>query len=496
MDTRSMTPILNWMLHAEDAELRHIKEITRLDMLEGSSNEFHPDGLFSTEIFGKVGTDERDQTYGKINLHVRILHPYFYETLVTLKSLYRFILDGTEMAIFDEELKDFVKSKSPDANTGYAFFMSRFKDIEFVRNKSRKRTRLIEAVEKWMPRSTIKNLVVMPAGARDLEIDPSGRPVKHEVNDFYTKVLAASRSITLSRDMESDVYDNVRKYLTLVISDLYNYFANIIFGKEGFIKDKVSSRRVHDGTRAVLTSMNTSALYLGSPNQPKSDSSAVGLLQASASLAPLVISWLRNGYLSKMAESGDGLVPLVNTRTLKADFVNVPSKIKDRFVTEDGLRSLINGLSNSEARQRPVMVGNHYLALVYRDDKYFKVLEDIDELPSRLSKKKVFPITLMELIYLAGYNKWSNYHALVTRYPHNNEDSTYPCTYYVKTTAVGKVLMELNEDWSEPKSGDKSRMAVEYPDPESVVFHDGLSPSPARLKNLGADKLSDLVICL
>lgn len=487
-----MLPVLNWPLYVEDPELRHIREITRLDMLDGSSNEFHPEGLFSTEIFGKVGTKERDSTYGKINLRVRILTPYMFDSLTTLKSLYRGIIDGTEMAIFDDVEKDFVRSKDANASTGYSFFMAHFDKIVFTKNNSKKRNRLVTSIEKWRHRGTMKNCIVMPAGMRDLEIDPSGRPVKHEINDFYTKILAASRSITPTTDMESDVYDNVRKYLTLAVFDLYNYIGDIIFGKGGFIKDKVSSRRVHDGTRAVLTSMNTSASYLGSPNQPSYDSTVIGLLQGAASLAPLVINWLREGHLSKLAESGDGLVPLVNGKTLLMDFVDVPSKIRDIFVTEDGIRSLINQLSNTQARHRPVMIGKDYVKLIYVDDKYFKVFDSIDEVPDGFDKKKVRPISLIELVYTAGYNKWSNFHGLVTRYPHNNEDSTYPTTAYVKTTAVGLQLLELYDDWRKPSLLEIDRLAVEFPDAKSNVFHDSLSPHPTRLKGLGADFDGDM----
>lgn len=487
MANDEMLPILNWILDLEDATLRGFGEVTRLDIMDGATTDFHPEGLFSTEIFGRPGSPERDSVYGKINLKVRILHPYFYETLVSLNGLYKRIMDGSEFAIFDKETKNFVASKEEGARTGYAFFVEHVLELEPKKTESRTRARLVESFLKWRSKCLIKNIVVMPAGYRDLEIDPDGRPVKHEINDFYTKILAASRSIIVSRDMNSDVYDNVRRYLTLAVYDLYTYFANIVGGQKGFIKDKVNSRRVHDGTRGVMTSLNTSGLYLGSPNSPKYDASVLGLLQAAAGLAPLVVYWLRSTVLAKIVESNDGSVPLVNPKTLLREYVELTPFERDRWSTEEGVRKVIHTLSDVPVRHSPVMIAGRYLALIYKDKDFFKIFDSLDDLPSGFDKANVHPLTHMEMIYLCGYNKWNKHFGLITRYPYNNEDSTYPSRIHCKTTAVGDIKRELGYDW-EPMAGEEY-VAYEFPKSDMTVFHDSLAVSPARLVGLGADKL-------
>ena len=59
MANDEMLPILNWILDLEDATLRGFGEVTRLDIMDGATTDFHPEGLFSTEIFGRPGSPER-----------------------------------------------------------------------------------------------------------------------------------------------------------------------------------------------------------------------------------------------------------------------------------------------------------------------------------------------------------------------------------------------------------------------------------------------------
>lgn len=480
-------PIYAWILHSEDEELRHIPLVTRTDTFDGSSNEFHEEGLFSTTIFGRVGSPERDERFARINLKVRILHPAIYERLVMVKRLYKDIIDGTVTAVFDKEEKDFVRDDGPNADTGYSFFMKHLKKIEFKKNASNRRSENINFLVERMDRADMKNLIVIPAGIRDVEIDENGRPRKDEINDFYVRILSLSNSIITSNDMESSAYDQVRRSLNSAVYELYKHIEDFI-GGEKFIAQKVVSRRIHESTRNVLTSMNTGGLYLGSKNTPGFDSTAVGIYQVATTLAPLVISWLRSGILAKLVAADEGVAPLVNPKTLKMDYIQLKPDTRLKFTSEDGVRSLIHRLSNVEDRHKPVMVDGHYLALIYKDDKSFKVFDSIDELPDHLDKKNVYPISLVEMIYLAGYNKWGSHYATITRYPINGEDSIYPSRIYCKTTGTGLMLRELGYDWNPLEDTDTTTyLAVEFPDKDVTIFHDSQSPSPTRLPGLGAD---------
>lgn len=480
-----MLPAFLWILHAEDDELRHIAEITRLDVHEGATNDFHPDGLFSTRIFGVVGSKARDESYGKINLGVRVFHPKVYRDLIGGRDLYKQILDGTTTAKFDETLGDFYRSVEEDAETGYSFFMENLSKLKLVKNNSPARNARIDFLEKWRHRWTMKNLVVMPAGLRDVEVGEDGRPTKNEINEIYWKILAISRMVTKTDDMNSPSYDSIRRSLGNQINELYSYLERIQGGKDGFLKDRWASRRVRESTRNVLTSMNTTGIHLDAPNVPSFDSSVLGTYQAAVSLAPLVIHWLRQTTLAKIMASGEGDVPLVNPKTLEMTWVKLTPYVRDKWTTEDGVRDLINGLIDVSARHRPVMIQGNYLALVYLKEGVFKIFDDISQLPAGFSKDDVHPITLIELIYLAGYSKWGNYYTDIVRYPITGDDSTYPSRLYVKSTSVGEIRRELDENW-QPYEGDEY-LAVEFPKFGLTTYHDSESPHPSRLVALGAD---------
>lgn len=473
------------ILHAEPEDLRQIPEITRLDIFDGASTDFHDDGLFSTRIFGLVGSKERDQLYGKINLKVRVLHPKIYRELCALKELYREIIDGKRTAKFDTTTLDFVASIDQDAGTGYSFFMQHLDKLVFRRNSSPARNGRIDFIERWRHRMTLKQFIVMPAGLRDVEAGDDGRVTKHEINDYYYRILAGASTITESDDMNSPAYDAVRRAIQLNINEVYAYIEGIVGGKGGFIKDNWASRRVREGTRNVLTSMNTSGQNLESPNVPSYDSTVLGVYQAASSIAPLVIHWMRSGALEKIVLGMDGDVPLIDPKTLGTKYVNLPPYERDRWTTEDGLRELIHSLVDVEARHRPVTIMGNYLALVYLGPGTFRIFHDISELPEGASRSDVHPITLMELIYLSGYSKWAKYFTDITRYPIAGDDSTYPSRLYVRSTTVGEVRRELDSTWTPMEGNDF--LAVEYPKPGLTTYHDSESPHPSRLAGLGAD---------
>ena len=81
-----------------------MRPITSLDTYVGATKNFNPDGLYSNEIFGVVGTVARSSRFSYIDLRVPIIHPTIYKTLVQLKGLYKEIMNAKEFAKFDPEL--------------------------------------------------------------------------------------------------------------------------------------------------------------------------------------------------------------------------------------------------------------------------------------------------------------------------------------------------------------------------------------------------------
>lgn len=487
------TPFNVSILEITPERLKKIQPVTSLDIYESVGGPLHEDGLFSLKIFGRIGDPSRDGRFAYIDVKVPIFHPFIYRTIVKLKGLYGGILTGQAYAVWNDELKDFESSNEIDGQTGFRFFMRHFKDIQYKENKSDLRSARIALIKKFVDRATTTKVLVLPAGLRDIETDDSGRTTYDEINDIYSRLLSISRTV-----VETE-YDDIGPSVNLpplllqrAFNELYEYIERIITGKKGFIQKKWGSRRVFNGTRNVITAMDTSTAVLGAPNAPKFSDTVVGLYQQSKAILPKSIHALRYGYLPDIFAAGANQGYLVNPKTLESELVELRPDDYDRFNSTEGLEKVISSYGEVRLRDRPVRLGKkgHYLALVYTGpDMTFKVFSDIRDLPADRDRKDVRPITLAEFIYLSGYKIWNNDGAFVTRYPVTGIGSSYPSTVYTKTTTRGEVRRELGPDW-EPL--DETHTALEYPILNPALWLDAQVIPTARVEGMGADFDGDM----
>ncbi len=452
------------------------------------SSNFHNDGLFSTAIFGRVGEPDRDRRFSYIEIKVTIFHPVIYKALTKLNRIYPEILAGKQYAIWDPKEKDFVVSNEMEGRTGYSFFISHWADIRFKQNKSPTRTDRIKLINKFKDIALTSKILVLPAGLRDVRVGAGNRLEFDEVNDFYRRIVGISRTVTRSGEaITSPTLDYSRTQIQNSFNALYDHFENMLKGKKGFLQNKWAKRKVFNGTRNVISAMNTSKKTLGDPNSFKATDTILGLFQVMRGALPFTLNKVRNGYLADAMGVGtlSNAANLVDPVSLKQEIVNLNPLIKDKWTTIDGLEKVINSYEQADNRHRPVLIEDRYLALIYKGpDMTFKVFGDISELPDNLDKAFVEPITLVELLYLSGYRGWNTLKVIVTRYPVTGLGSCYPSDLYVKTTTVGEQRRELGQDWL--PLGDEY-IASEFPRKESDSFLESQIVSPVRLAGLGGD---------
>lgn len=478
-------PAKIWPMVLTKERLRQTRPVTSLDIYDGASTDFHPDGLYSTEIFGRVGSDSRDNTFSYIDLKVTILHPKIYRDLISLKGIYKGILSGRETAIFDPVLKDFVADKTEAGRTGYSFFMEHFAQLQLRKSKSPTRMLRVELINRYRSVAMVQFIPVIPAGLRDIEINENGTVSKNEIHDLYYRALSISNTIPISSNMESPALDIARNALTNTMMEIYELIEGMLSGKNGFILDKWASRRVVYGTRNVLSVMDTSIADLNDTNAPGFDATSLGLFQVIKGLTPITIHQLRRTF-GKIFDSGEGQVQLINKQTLRPEWVSLKPETRDQWTTKDGLNSVIDGYQLVENRTRPVEIEGSYLALIYKgNDSTFKIFYDIDELPANLDRKLVKPLTLVEMLYLCGYNRWNKYFVQICRYPITGVGSIYPSRVYTKTTIVGEKRVELDDQWLPYEDDD--HVALEFPQEGSTSFMDTQSPHSTKLAQLTAD---------
>lgn len=476
------------LLKLNPGQLRLLKPITTLDRFEsGGSTNFHPDGLFSTEIFGRVGSDERETTFAYIPLKTKILHPVIIKALERLKRLYTGILSRKEYALWDEKIKDFVPADETTGQTGFAFFMKHWEELNPPSGASDIRKMRVELVEKQRDRAVIDNLLVMPAGLRDAVIDEDGRVQEDEINEHYLKLIRISNTIGAGSDANSEVYDTARWAQQSELNKLYALIESLLSGKHGYIQSKFGSRRIMNGTRNVISSVDLAAPDVSSEHYPGPDDTVMGLWQTSRGALEVTLHHLME-MLSVNFGDVEGNVRLIDVESLEAEFVQVAPQTFDRWTTTEGLTRVVSSLSMVGIRAKPVVIEGRYLALVYKPKNrmVFRIFHDIRDLPENLDKNDVYPITYMELIYLCNYAGWKNLRAINTRYPVTGEGSTYPSKVFVRTTVNSDPRVELGADW-EPLSEDEHTASV-FPNYQPEQYIDTTMVHSFRLAGLGGDR--------
>lgn len=466
--------------------------VTVTDMFVGATQELHPEGLYSEEIFGQVGTEERDYKMARIDLGVEILHPFVYRSLKKIKKLYIEIIQGQKYAKWDDAEKTFVPSNSIDGRTGYAFFMEYFDKLELRRTKSFKNQTIIKVFEDYKDNLTIDSLLILPAGLRDVVIKKDGSITTDEINKELTKLISLSTTTRLMSGSNKDlkILDVPRRSMQNAMQNIYEYIKTLITGrsgKTGYAPAKWAGRAIAYSSRNVVSAMDTSLNVLDDENNPTINSVIFGLFQTCKMFEPLAINSLRNGFLSKRFTTGDEVATLVDRKTFKEVQVHIDDTIKDEWTSIDGLHNFIESFREERTRNNPIIINGHYLGLVYLDDVKFQLLYSIDELPAGWDKNKVIPLTPSMLLYTSCYNKIKNRYTTNTRAPVTGTGSIYISDVYINTTSNSK---QLNEYVDGKPTG---RVYPRIPDQSpNAQFFDAASPHTSRLARAGADFDGDM----
>lgn len=485
---------LNVDLYCPKEPPKNIGQVKSLKIFDGISKNYQDDGLFSTSIFGMVGSKERDVRFGVIDLKVEILHPKIVYCLEAIRTLYVGILSGSEYAKWDPELKDFVPSNEMEGDTGFYFFMRYFKDIVFKQTGSDTRKDNIALIDKYRENGVLSYWLVGPAGMRDIEIIDESRIQKDEINDYYYSMIANANTVDhISMKNNPRSLDQIRWVLQKNALSIYDYVTDtVISGKGGFLLKRYASVGVQQATRNVITAMDTEVTDLDSPGNIKADQTAVGIYQYAVGCVDLVIHYLLNGFLKKVFNTGSNEVYLTEKGSLKASKVKISQSVYEGWTSREGMRNLVYGLGEIYERDQPLEVDGMYLGLCYLSPESkvkpmtFKFFQSIDELPPEFDAKDVKPITLAMLIYASIYKTTDRTVMAQTRFPSLNMSSTYASKPYLMTTLKANARYELNNNWDIPEGAEPL-----WQFPTQAPYFDSMAVQPAKLVVLSGDHDGD-----
>lgn len=443
----------------------NVKEVTSYYIYEPGTTSFHPEGLFSEVIFGKLISIERFQKLGYINLNTDIIQPIIYFILSKLKSLYIKILEGKAYAIFNTKTHDFELSDINDtnSNTGYNFFISHIYDLKPPKVESSTKQGYREVFLKYQSKNLLltNKLLVMPAGLREITLDTK-KLTRDSINQMYLNVLSLSRSID-PKVHTDPVYDNIKVMIQNKVMDIWSYITNTISGDKGFIQDKFGDRNVAFGTGNVLSTDIKSSYHPDDITNLQPNDVAASLTQLSKGYQPFLIYYLKQFFKQFINPSSNiaNVIQKSDKDIFSIVTINVPNKIVKQYNDEVMLESIINSLRYDVFKSSDVSIkikdDIYYFFLLYDIDKIIIGFRDINVLRSFLESKnmmldtsKIRPPTWTELIYILlypivelGVTGHTNY-GFTTRYPTDRPGSIRPFRPKIYTTIPSRVIIYYN----------------------------------------------------
>lgn len=184
------------------------------------------DGLLSNEIFG-ISKDDRTQIFAYINLAGEtFMHPLAYKTWCRLDSNIKLCAYEMETFSLDEETGKLVKD--PEGETGIKFLKKIIKKVDFQKTNSMKREVKIDFIQKYRDKLFTENLIVIPAGYRDVNTDTDSRIGVGEINKLYDTIIRDTNALRESEDYGLSLNGSLRGRIQDNLVAIYDW---IVFGR-------------------------------------------------------------------------------------------------------------------------------------------------------------------------------------------------------------------------------------------------------------------------
>lgn len=133
-------------------EINNLKEVTDPVLLERDKTPT-TGGLFSYEIFGRLGSDSRKTTFAYIDLHDNYFHPLVYKNLKRLdRKVEECVMGENNFTINDKG--ELVRDENGE--TGIDFLYKNWSKLKFKKTNSNERNERVRMIE-----SLAKNEVFM-----------------------------------------------------------------------------------------------------------------------------------------------------------------------------------------------------------------------------------------------------------------------------------------------------------------------------------------------
>ena len=378
------------------AQLTSIQEVKVPDTYLGLTQEFHPEGLYSSNIFGLQGSPQRMENVGYISLNAEIIIPDVFKQLKKARAFYIEIMRGSSYATFDTKLSDFIPTPIEEGGqTGYSFFLKHLPILKPQETGASTRSRLIRFLQKNKDSLTTRYLIVIPAGYRDMEQSDDGRMKSDDINNLYLAIMRSASFIQST----STSFDNFRYQTQVAFNNIADYIDTILYGKSGLINAKYGKRAVRQGTRNVITAQIHNIKHLDDPANLNILDTTVGLVQILSLYPERILYELKTLLIDIMPDIGYPFAA-INPNTHKSVQVKFDPEIYALFLTSSGLEKLIKIIRVPANRTRLLEANNYWLGALYKPPGTVELIHDVS-LIENYNPLYLHPVTIGELLYLA-----------------------------------------------------------------------------------------------
>lgn len=424
-----------------------------------------PSGLFSTEIFGRPGSDDRKNKFGYVELNAKFVHPVYYKLLTSMnKKIQDLLLSKKYFKVENGELVEDYEN----GETGPSYFYSIYKQLKFNDTGTDRRSTYLDLLDKTPEEEMfVDKWLIIPPYLRDFNsstTDPNEIKAVDEVNDMYAKLIRYSMSL----DKNSSGFMNAitEANIQQLLFQIYEYFIFKLNKKTGMFHQDLLGKSVDYATRSVITAPRIAGK--GYHKVPiKFGYVGIPLSQIIVLFFPFFINYIENYIeeheleLSKFVYKGKEIV--INN-------------VKEQF-SEKEIKRLMNlFIKSPESRFMPLTVKD----------------ANKKEYPVNLYKKDLGRnFTLTDLFFIAAKDIVGDgptgKHVYMTRYPIETYQNIFPNRIAILSTK--KTKEQKLEDRYLP---DYPVIYDDYVCDESM-FIDSVRPHNSTLGSLGADYDGDTV---
>jgi hypothetical protein len=438
-------------------KVNDLKEVTT-QRIEISPNRYHPNGLFSEEIFGQT-EDEREYRCAYIKLPIHIFNPDIAKLMtrgggIIHKMAYGEVRcnieDGKLVASEDGQycgLRDLyaIWDQIDIAKT----LTSRNKDNLTILTKSPKRLLFNDKV------------LVLPPNMRKIGMR-NGRRVKSELNTMYMHILGLKA--VSAHTTTDNVYQVYNKYQDAVV-DIYNFVNTYIGSKTGFLQQHLLAKTTTFTARNVI-----------SAPRYNSDAPTIGIFQTGYpmhTLCSLFQPFVKFHMKQFFSYSN---IQNIHPHPQEIDANDLKNIYDDKMISD----LLHIYMKNPGSRFR----------IMYMDPDNTKpiIFQAYD-----VQKKETIsrPLTLTDVIYLCCKTAIvdADKHVYTVRYPIGDYMGAFFTKVFILSTVETMEIQFQGETFPQYPVIDPNLPHMRV----STLFIDVITPSNSRLKAIGGDYDGDTV---